>query len=79
MSILQSQYLVINGFCAFKELLSHVPWDQLDFHSDIEDAWTYMYWKDLFFLSLTLFSLPSSGNKLTLSTGLLMKPSTLFV
>ena len=34
-------------FCAFKELLSRVPWDQLDFHSDIEDAWTC--WKDLFF------------------------------
>ena len=27
-------------FCAFKELLSCVPWDQLDFHSDIEDDWT---------------------------------------
>ena len=31
----------------FKELLSRVPWDQLDFHSDIENAWTC--WKDLFF------------------------------
>ena len=25
-------------FCALKELMSHIPWDQLDFESDIEDA-----------------------------------------
>jgi len=34
-------------FCALQELLSHIPWDQLDFESNIEDAWTC--WKDLFF------------------------------
>ena len=37
-------------FCAFLEVLSHVPWSQLNFDDDIETAWTC--WKDLFFAAV---------------------------
>ena len=33
-------------FCAFLEVLSRVPWSQLNFDDDIETAWTC--WKDFF-------------------------------
>jgi len=44
-------------FCALQVLLSHIPWDQLDLESNIEDTWTR--WKDLFFMTVD-FIIPKS-------------------